>query len=948
MLKKVHHYYYFTLLLCLSWGIFCTNTLASTTQVADHCSIDTIYTTISPCDENGAYFIHFFFDGTQIPLTEDVFSVTLSNQNFTETFNFIDAPYSIGPFLPNPFSDSLIIDYVSNGINCSYTHPLPIVSCSNTTDCHLDARFEGYEQMIFCEGDALQLFATSTLNDGASFSWSVNGQVVNHTSNLDYILTNSGVYHISLEVQAANDLNQLCRATHSTTVVVKASNHCPIIDTCQIKAQFTPPPTTTACPNEALTFLNTSTGANQFNWYVNDVLINNQAHFQYTFPEEGVYTVRLLAFQYEQISCTDESSFAISVQNDGSCMSMARCQAVADFTPLITKPICVGETIVFDNLSQNANVYEWTINDTLFYVGENLPYAFPEEGTYYIQLKATHNQFSGCFDTKTIAIQVLSTNVCGSCTGEDCVFPGDGNADGLVNSQDMLTIAQAYNQAGHSRTNAQTTFIGQHSSDWATTNPNNINHKYADTNGDGIINTSDLAVVAQNYSVIPSLHPSLAAFRSTEQQLSSGKLVMPKPEDDKSWGKSAATNTALRLRPVLLNQAETTDGKLFLDIGIILEHEGSDAVAEGVYGVSFSYHYEAPDSTSASVSYKNNATGWQSWLGDINSTNPQNLLTAVDVLFLTPDQQSGAIEIGMAKQATAPISGSGVLSRVGQIATIDDWVFKTMGDIYSPTLDILIDNIEILTVDGVIQGTSTLTSIPLRNQTHTLSLKAYLEGSYEVATGAMRTTLATTHQLPLQQPFNTAPWNYYGVEEIEDFSNIPAGVVDWVLVELVQDNTPFQIVEQRAALLTANGNIIDANGVTNGINLFRLQNNEGYRICLRHRNHLAVVSAAAISPTVGAFLSYDFSDATQVTGGQNQLELVDLVHNRYALFAADFSANGIISVQDFNAYYNELINYDGSQQYWGCDANLDGQLTIDDFNLYNKNSSIIGVNVVRY
>jgi hypothetical protein len=62
----------------------------------------------------------------------------------------------------------------------------------------------------------------------------------------------------------------------------------------------------------------------------------------------------------------------------------------------------------------------------------------------------------------------------------------------------------------------------------------------------------------------------------------------------------------------------------------------------------------------------------------------------------------------------------------------------------------------------------------------TVNLKSYLEGPYSGI--EMGTILNISGYIPINQPYNTAPWNYTGTESVSSIPN--ANVVDWILVEL--------------------------------------------------------------------------------------------------------------------------------------------------------------------
>ena len=57
-----------------------------------------------------------------------------------------------------------------------------------------------------------------------------------------------------------------------------------------------------------------------------------------------------------------------------------------------------------------------------------------------------------------------------------------------------------------------------------------------------------------------------------------------------------------------------------------------------------------------------------------------------------------------------------------------------------------------------------------------LDLTVFLEGPFNGTT--MKTDLTGLTDFPLNQPYNTAPWNYTGTESVV---SLPALAVDWVL-----------------------------------------------------------------------------------------------------------------------------------------------------------------------
>lgn len=218
----------------------------------------------------------------------------------------------------------------------------------------------------------------------------------------------------------------------------------------------------------------------------------------------------------------------------------------------------------------------------------------------------------------------------------------------------------------------------------------------------------------------------------------------------------------------------------------------------------------------------------------------------------------------------------------------------------------------------------------------TVQVKALLQGAYNATTQLHTTTLRNNNLLPANQPFNATPWNYTTPQSA---ATLPTNAVDWVLLEA--RNADFSVAETRAALLLANGSLADADGSTNGVKFFTLTAGNSYYLCLKTRNHLAVLSAIMLMlPNTTAF---DFSVVGNVMNGTTTLTQVN--PNVYALKAADINANGVITIADFNLYF---VQSSAIGQYTSADVNLDGNVTTADFNLLQLNAGNIGVQQVRY
>lgn len=223
-------------------------------------------------------------------------------------------------------------------------------------------------------------------------------------------------------------------------------------------------------------------------------------------------------------------------------------------------------------------------------------------------------------------------------------------------------------------------------------------------------------------------------------------------------------------------------------------------------------------------------------------------------------------------------------------------------------------------------------------------LQVVLQGAYNPISGYMRTTLWSESLLPANQPFNRTPWNYAGSEYVA-LNNMPTNVCDWLLLEL--QDLGGQIISRRAALLLSNGMLQDVSG-NSGVNFPGAQAGITYKIVVRSRHHLPVISANAMLLPI--ITPYSFAIPANVEGGIDQLRNVASTGTTpiYALIAGDFNANGVITVSDYNKFSTQLNSGQTINLYNDSDVTLDGNVLVNDFNAYYSNFSAIGVPAVRY
>jgi hypothetical protein len=192
----------------------------------------------------------------------------------------------------------------------------------------------------------------------------------------------------------------------------------------------------------------------------------------------------------------------------------------------------------------------------------------------------------------------------------------------------------------------------------------------------------------------------------------------------------------------------------------------------------------------------------------------------------------------------------------------------------------------------------------------------------------MNTELSLTESFPMSQPYNVNPWNYPGNENV---TSIPSNVVDWILVELrdasdATSATPVTAIARQAAFLMNNGNIRTTDG-NSKLKFINLSIQQFLYVVINHRNHLAVISANALTEPGGSY-SYDFTNGSGQAYNDGQKEIAPGV---WGMVAGDADASSSIDGTDKSAIWNVQA---GKSGYRSGDLNLNGQTDNSDKNDY--------------
>jgi hypothetical protein len=98
------------------------------------------------------------------------------------------------------------------------------------------------------------------------------------------------------------------------------------------------------------------------------------------------------------------------------------------------------------------------------------------------------------------------------------VWPGDADADNVVQHFDLLNIGLAYRAEGPPRAEDMATSVwqGVFATPWSQNFANGLNYKHADCNGDGIVDEADAAVIKRNYGRNHGARQALPALPYTD------------------------------------------------------------------------------------------------------------------------------------------------------------------------------------------------------------------------------------------------------------------------------------------------------------------------------------------------------------------------------------------------------------------------------------------------
>jgi hypothetical protein len=218
--------------------------------------------------------------------------------------------------------------------------------------------------------------------------------------------------------------------------------------------------------------------------------------------------------------------------------------------------------------------------------------------------------------------------------------------------------------------------------------------------------------------------------------------------------------------------------------------------------------------------------------------------------------------------------------------------------------------------------------------------RVFLEGPYASA-GTMSVPGPFTSSIPLKQPYSDPAYDatYLDYDGADSVLAWPADAIDWLLISLRTGTGPETEVSgsEKAVILLNDGSVVDTDADSVDLAVDSLGS---YYIVLRHRNHLSVMSSAAVDfSSIG---SWDFTTASSQAFGSSPMTEVET--GVWAMFAGEATTNDLNNASDFNAWLVDTKAI--ATGYLNTDFDLDGQVTAGDFNLWLANTKAVATSQV--
>ncbi|MEO8068589.1 MAG: delta-60 repeat domain-containing protein [Flavobacteriales bacterium] len=212
-----------------------------------------------------------------------------------------------------------------------------------------------------------------------------------------------------------------------------------------------------------------------------------------------------------------------------------------------------------------------------------------------------------------------------------------------------------------------------------------------------------------------------------------------------------------------------------------------------------------------------------------------------------------------------------------------------------------------------------------------VAAKVLLDGPFVSGTGLMNDALRSAGVVPNTEPYTGLGYNHVGGGGGEAMNASVLAVqgnnaiVDWVFLELRNSADMQQVLATRSVLVQRDGDVVDVDG-TAPVSFAAAAGN--YAVAVKHRNHLAVMTAGPIA-LGGTATTIDFTLSGTATFGSGARKTVGA---KQVLWAGDVTGNNRVSYTGVGNDRDPILSAIGgtvptqviSGTYARTDANMDG------------------------
>jgi Concanavalin A-like lectin/glucanases superfamily/Ig-like domain CHU_C associated len=211
-----------------------------------------------------------------------------------------------------------------------------------------------------------------------------------------------------------------------------------------------------------------------------------------------------------------------------------------------------------------------------------------------------------------------------------------------------------------------------------------------------------------------------------------------------------------------------------------------------------------------------------------------------------------------------------------------------------------------------------------------LMAKIFLEGAFNTTTHVMNDNLRSSNIIPQTEPFTAMASTHFthkglGGNEMTTPSVLGItgnnAIVDWVFLELRDPSVSGTVLQTRSALLQADGDVVDMDGVSPV--RFVGAAAGSYFIAIKHRNHMRMRTLNTVVLTNG-INTFNFTNNSVPLLGTNPLRQVET--SVYGLYTGDLNGDGVIDATDRSSVWN-FRNLTGYSIY---DCNMNGTVDATD------------------